>query len=245
MSVELHLPDLPEVPISLGTAVPAPGTALPQPRPWHQRVRDSASTYLPLLLMAALALATWWLVKHTPGLPPPPPAATLRHDPDYTMNRFAIERFDRGGQLRVRVEGDELRHYPDTDRFEVDRARIDAVGLDGRRTQALAVRALANGDISELQLLGDAHVTSAGASGPVLEMRSDFLHAFLVAEQVRTHRPVRMRAGADEMQAAGMFYDHGKRLLQLDGPLRVRLAAPAEARAGGREAGTPSAAAKD
>ena len=63
MSVELHLPDLPEVPISLGPAADAPPRA---PTPWHLRLRDALSSYLPLLLMTLLALATWWLVQNSP-----------------------------------------------------------------------------------------------------------------------------------------------------------------------------------
>src|SRR4051812_39921886 len=34
--------------------------------PWHIRLFDTISAYLPLLLMAALAMGTWWLVKNTP-----------------------------------------------------------------------------------------------------------------------------------------------------------------------------------
>lgn len=224
MAVELHLPDLPEVPISLG---PAPGGPVRRPQPWHLRLRDALSTYLPLLLMALLAGSTWWLVKHTPALPPAPAPAELRREPDYTMSRFAVERFDRSGQLRVRVEGERLRHYPDTDRYEIDGARIRSVGADGRVTVAVADRALANGDISEVQLHGGARVTSTGAQGQPLEMRSDFLQAFLVTERVVTHRPVTVTTGSDELQAAGLSYDHGKRLLELQGRLRARLAPPA------------------
>ena len=64
MSVELHLPDLPEIPVTLG---PLRRRAAPRlPTPWHVRLRDAISSYLPLLLMALLALFTWWLVKNTP-----------------------------------------------------------------------------------------------------------------------------------------------------------------------------------
>lgn len=230
MAVELHLPDLPDVPISLGPAL-RPGGPPRRPQPWHLRLREALSTYLPLLLMALLALATWWLVKHTPTLPAAPVSTELRRDPDYTMSEFAIERFDRGGRLRVRVDGERLRHYPDTGRYEIDRARIRAISPDGQVTLAVADRALANSDISELQLHGGASVTSTGARGQTLEMRSEFLHAFLVTERVLTHLPVQVTAGADTLQAAGLEYDHGQRRLDLKGRLRAQLAAPAAGKA--------------
>jgi lipopolysaccharide export system protein LptC len=50
-------------------------------------------------------------------------------------------------------------------------------------TVAVAERALANGDVSEVQLLGGAKVTHQGPQGLPLEIRSEFLHAFLVTER--------------------------------------------------------------
>lgn len=225
MSAELHLPDLPEVPISLG---PAPGAPSPPRRqPWHLRLRDLLSTYLPLLLMALLALGTWWLVKHTPRAAAPAAPEQVRSDPDYTMNRFAIERFDRSGRARVRIEGRVLRHYPDTDRFEVDDATIHALSPTGQQTVAHAQRALGNGDLSEVQLLGGAEVRSATPDGTPLYIRSEFLHAFVVTERLRTHLPVLVQHGEDRMQAAGLDYDHGQRRLDLKGPARALLRPPA------------------
>ena len=221
MAVELHLPDLPEVPLSLG---PAPDAPPRRRQPWHLRLRDALSTYLPLLLMALLALGTWWLVKNTPSAPVVPASTEVRRDPDYTMTEFAIERFDRDGRLRVRVDGERLRHFPDTDRYEIDRARIRSLAPDGQVTVAVAERALANGDVSEVQLLGGAKVTHQGPQGQPLEMRSEFLHAFLVTEKVQTHLPVRVDDGTNELRADGLSYDHGRRLLDLKGRVRALLA---------------------
>jgi lipopolysaccharide export system protein LptC len=226
MAVELHLPDLPEVPLALGAAGPRP----PVRQPWLLRLRELLSTYLPLLLMALLAAGTWWLVKHTPLPPAPPQESALRREPDYMMTQFAVERFDRNGRLRVRVDGERLRHYPDTGRYEIDEARIRAVSPDGQVTVATARRALANADISEVQLLGGAQVTSRGAKGHELQMRSEFLHAFLVTEQVRTHVPVEVRDGTQAFVASGLEYDHGRRLLELKGRLQAHFEPAAPAR---------------
>lgn len=221
---ELHLPDLPEVPLSLG--LPPAMAADRRRQPWHVRLAEQLSTYLPLLLMAMLALGTWWLVMHTPVVTTPPSDGTLRSDPDYTMSQFAIERFDRSGQLRVRVEGSQLRHYPDTDRYEIDEARIRSITPQGQVTVASARRALANGDISEVQLHGGAQVDSQTPQGRPLEIRSEFLHAFLVTERVVTHLPVRVQDGLNTLSANGLSYDHGERRLELRGRSRALLAPP-------------------
>lgn len=220
MSIELHLPDLPEVPISLGPAAVI-GTRRAR-MPWHLRVRDSIASLLPILLMALLALASWWLVKNSPRTPGPVEERAVSPDPDYTMKQFALERFDASGRLKLRIEGAQLRHFPATDRIEIDDAQIRAIAPDGRVTLAHARRAIGNGDGSEVQLLGGAEVTSADAGGPVL-MRGEYLHAFLVAERVKSHLPVLVRRGTTELRAAGMVYDHATGRLDLTGPIRAEM----------------------
>ena len=220
MSVELHLPDLPEVPISLGPLRPA----LERRRaPWHYRLHELLSSYLPLLLMLLLALATWWLAKNSPQAGGPVPEAPPRSEPDYTMTRFALERFDAQGKLKLRVEGAKMHHYPDTDRIEIDEVQIRSIAPDGRVTLASARHALANGDGSEVQLTGAAEVNSEDARGAPLLMRSEFLHAFLWAERVNSHLPVVVQYGGTEVRAAGLDYEHAAQKLELKGPTRSTL----------------------
>ena len=223
MKVELHLPDLPEVPISLG---PLAGPRAARPRmPWHLRLRDALSAYLPILVMTLLALASWWLVKNSPRGAAVAEERPLNADPDYTMDRFAIERFDAQGRLKLRIEGTRLKHYPASDRVEIDEAQIRAISPEGRVTLAHAQRALGSGDGSELQLLGGAEVLSSDASGTPMSMSGEFLHAFFVSERVNSHLPVVVRMGTSELRAAGLEYDHATRRLELKGPMRAQLAA--------------------
>lgn len=192
---------------------------------WSWRLRDALSAYLPLLLMALLALATWWLVSNTP-LPGDPPRKTPpRHEPDYTMSTFSLQRFADDGSLRVQIDGDALRHFPDSDTVEIDDVRIRAIAPDGRLTVASARRATVNGDATEVQLQGDAEVRADNpAPTPPVQMRSEFLHAFLDTERVRSHLPVWVRRGATEVRADAFEYDHRARTLQFKGKVRATIA---------------------
>jgi lipopolysaccharide export system protein LptC len=231
MSVELHLPDLPEVPLSLGP--PARPAQERRRAPWHYRLRESLSSYLPILLMSLLALATWWLAKNSPQASVPAAEGPQRTDPDYTMTGFALERFDATGRLKLRVEGAEMRHFPATDRIEIQDVHIRAIAADGRVTLAHARQALSNGDGSEVQLMGGAEVSSEDAQGAPLVMRSEFLHAYFVTERVRSDRPVQVLQGRNEVRAAGMDYQHATQRLELKGPTRATLA-PRTAKAAAR-----------
>lgn len=222
MALPLHLPDLSDGTVALGALPPR---ALPPraPLPWHQRARELLATYLPLLLMGVLALGTWWLVKNTPGPDAPPAAPLSRQEPDYTMERFVVERFGKDGRLALRMQGERLRHFADTNLIEIDEARVHAVAADGRVTVAQAKRAVANGDGSEVQLIGDARIDSRGPRGEPIEFRGEFLHAFLATERVRSHLPVVVRSEGSEFRAAGMDYDHLSGQLQLQGKMRALL----------------------
>lgn len=229
---ELHLPDLPELSVQLGLPEPAPaaGHVVRARQSWARRLLQGLSSYLPLLLMALLAAGTWWLVRNTPGAPgaraPAPPSQT----PDYTMTGFAITRFAPDGQVALRIAGDVLRHFPATDRLEIDGVKIRATGPDGRTTDATARQAVANGDGSEIQLLGAAEVISQLPGGDRLEVRGEFLHAFLRFERLRSHLPVLVRHGGTEARAGGLDYDNLQRQLVLNGPVRATVQPPGRAR---------------
>src|SRR4029434_737130 len=94
------------------------------------RLRELLGAYLPLVLMALLALGTWWLVKNTPRPGSGEEQSTVRSDPDYEMRDFAITRSAPDGRATVRIEGKWLRHYPDTDRIEIENARVRASAPD-------------------------------------------------------------------------------------------------------------------
>ena len=83
-------------PVSLPLAAPAPARSVLLSH-WPRRVLDAASAYLPLMLMALLALGTWWLVKNTPLFENARATAPLTHDPDYTMSQFMVQRFGPDG----------------------------------------------------------------------------------------------------------------------------------------------------
>jgi lipopolysaccharide export system protein LptC len=209
----------------LAPAAAGPPTGGAVQMPWPARVLEQVSSYLPLLLMALLALSTWWLVKNTPLAETERAAAPLRHEPDYTMTRFVVQRFGSDGALRAQIEGELLRHYPDTDTLEIDSARIRTIAPDGRVTRATAQRAVSNGDGSEFQLQGGAHVTREATAGDeAIEFRGEFLHAFLYTERLRSHLPVTVTRGGTELRGDALEYDNLDRVLQLKGRVQATFA---------------------
>jgi lipopolysaccharide export system protein LptC len=213
---ELHHPDLPELPLSLGPVPPPPGERRAAPS-LLTRVRETLSAYLPLLLMTALALGTWWLVRNSPVSTGPSMAGASHHVPDYTLDRFTMQRFDATGALKVVIEGEHLRHFPDDDIMEVESIRVVDTEPDGRRMTATARQGRARGDGSEVWLDGEAQVVAEQPGEPPIQINGEHLRANPKARRVESDSPVTVQQGSNRFEADGMNYDHETRLLTLLG----------------------------
>jgi lipopolysaccharide export system protein LptC len=217
--IELTLPDLPEVPISLGPVAEraAGGGARP---PWPHRLLDVVTAALPLIVMLVLAIGTWWLVRNAPQPLEPRPAAATRVEPDYTMTGFMVQRFAADGRLRVQIEGRELRHLPAAGRLEIEGATLRAYSPEGNETVATAQRALADDDTTEVQLIGNARIQTRSAAGRPAVLEGELLLLYPQERRVRSEQPVRVRLGDDELQAASLDYREDTGVLEFTGPSR-------------------------
>lgn len=190
---------------------------------------DRFLLYLPLACMGVLALGSYWMVRSAPSVEVPAAPREQRHAPDYFMEGFAVKTFDANGQLRSEVMGDTVRHYPDTQWLEIDGIRIRSFDAKGALTTASADRGLTNEDGSEVQLMGNALVVrEAGADGgakasPRMQYRSEFLHAFMNIERLKSHKPVELQRGNDRFSADRLDFDNVEQVLQLDGRVRGTL----------------------
>lgn len=198
---------------------------------WQSLARgwDRLAPTLPVLLMALLALGTYWLARYTPGMPEPRAARAPGADPDYFLKEFSIKTFDAQGRLRSELSGQAGRHFPNVDVIEVDQPRIRAYNLRGEPTVATAKRALSNADGTQVQLIGDAVVVrEAIGTGPGtrqrLEIRSEFLHVYTDTERLQTDRPVQIVRGADRFSGERLEFSNLDQQIQLQGRVRGQIA---------------------
>lgn len=190
---------------------------------------DRLSIYLPIILMGVLALGTYWLVRSTPVFEAPAPDQPSRHEPDYFMQKFSVKTFDTAGRLKSEIFGSEARHYPDTDTLEINKVRIRSFNDKGHLTTATANEAITNSDNSEVQLIGNAVVVrdeavdKSGKKIPRATYRSEFLHAYMDTERVKSHKPVELTRGSDRFTADRMDFDNIDQIMQLQGRVRGTL----------------------
>ena len=187
---------------------------------------DRLTLYLPVFLMGALALGTYWLVRSTPVSPPAKADPVKSHLPDYFMRNFSVKTFDETGRLKSEVAGTDARHFPDTDTLDIDGVRIRSFDPEGRLTTVSSRRALTNSDNSEIQLMGKALVIRQssrdinGKTQPSMEFRGEFLHAFMETEQVKSHLPVELTRGRDRFSADSLDFDNRAGIVLLKGRVK-------------------------
>lgn len=224
--IELNLPDLPEVPLSLGAHEDARQRVR---TPWTVRVWDAASTALPVLLMAFLAIGTWWLVRNATSPASGREVGLSPGEPDYAMTGVTLRRYGADGQLRLQVQGRELRHMPGADRLEMDDATVHVYPPDGRATVASARQVRTSGRATEVQLIGAARVRGTTAAGQTAQITGERLLVYPKEGRVRSDEPVRLQLGAHTVQAAGIDYEQKTGQVLLAGPVHAVLAPAAGA----------------
>lgn len=204
-----------------------PETAGQPVLPRGARVRHALLGNLPLFLMALLAAATWWLVQSTPTPDRARAPTEVRHEPDYEMRGFSVQHYAAAGPARGVIEGDVVRHYPDTETLEIDGVRLRWRDDEGHTLRATAARAVVDDQGDTVRLSGGVAVVRDRL--PSEEAALTFTGEEMVfdrrSDQVRSTRPVTLRQGQSVIEARSLVYDHGDGRLELQGAVKGRLPA--------------------
>ncbi|MDF3822885.1 LPS export ABC transporter periplasmic protein LptC [Leptospira sp. 96542] len=191
---------------------------------------DRLTIYLPMLLMLMLALGTYWLMRSAPLFATPRAEKDIRRDPDYEMKRFSVKTFDQEGRLKSEVYGDQAWHYPHNDMLEIRSVQMRNYNIErGYYTLATASRAITNSQASEVELIGNAHVSrpavvdKQGRALPRVSFRSEYLHAFLDEERVQSNKPVELIHGESRIEAQSLNFSNFDQVIELRGRVRGTL----------------------
>lgn len=190
---------------------------------------ERLSIYLPVLMMAMLAMGSYWLVKATPDAPEPTAQRAATHEPDTYMRKFSVRTYGPGGVLKNEVFGEEARHYPDDGSMEIDQARIRSFNADGVLTTAAARLVQTNAERTEYLLNGDAVVVrdeavlTSGKRLERLEFRGEKLRVLSEAGRVVSDLPVLMTRGRDTVRSNALDYSNKDRVALLTGRVRAQL----------------------
>ncbi|MGV0958852.1 MAG: LPS export ABC transporter periplasmic protein LptC [Limnohabitans sp.] len=190
-----------------------------------RRLLDQLSLYLPLILMAVLALSSWWLVRSMPEMLYADENKPVRKEPDYRLEKFWVKSFDSTGRMTRQVGGDAARHYPDVDELHIDKVRIYAESEKNVKMNAKAETGVATGDGERVTLIGQAvAIREADAQAPRTELRGERLLALPNEERLLSSDPVHITRERDVFTAQTMNFNSKTGEYLLEGRVRGLLA---------------------
>ena len=189
-----------------------------------RRGLDRLVLYLPLMVMASLAMGSWWLVRTLPRTSALADVRPVRKDPDYRLEAFSTQVFDARGRMIRQISGEQARHYPDGDELQMESVRFEAVNEQGGRLTATASRALTSGDGDRVTLLGQVHVVrTATGTTPRIEMNGQRLVALQKQQRLLSDDPVEILRGQDQFLARTLDFDMKTGQYELAGRVRATL----------------------
>jgi lipopolysaccharide export system protein LptC len=197
---------------------------------------SSTLRLMPLLLMGLLTLGTYWMVKVTTA--EDNSDRPKNHTPDYIVDNVIITTLSATGDAKYRIIGDRLTHYEDDASAVMDNPIARRFNPDKPPTTVRSDKALMNGDISILDLDGNASLIRPAqpASGDKpgsarLFMSSSRFTILLNDDVVKTNRPVVLEQGQSIMTSQeGASFDNVTQKLTMIGQVRGRIESEKQAK---------------
>ena len=172
------------------------------------------ASLVPLGMLVLLAALTFWLSRVVQG---DKPRAPLRHDPDYTVERFEVKRFDLGGKLQHTLTGEKLIHYPDDDTTIVSAPHVTYHQTNP--TEISARVAFIGPDGKEVDLVDNVSVIRYSAVGDTVatQLKTPSLKIFPDEERGLTPDPVAITQGRSVIRGRGLVMDNKTGITELRG----------------------------
>jgi lipopolysaccharide export system protein LptC len=177
---------------------------------------NPTATLFPLILAGLLAAMTYWL-----DLASRPQSVTdgkSRHDPDYIIENFEVQRFGPEGVHQHTLRAREMRHYPDDDSSD-----ILAPDLTYHReppTHVTARMAKMSSEGKHVELIDDVRITRGAVNDkPATVLTTARLDAWPDDEIASNKEPVTIVQGQSNVHGSSMSANNKTATYVLEGPV--------------------------
>ena len=186
---------------------------------------------MPLLLMGALTLMTFWLVKKNT----PPESSMLErirlHEPDYIIKNGTLSALNGQGNTKYRILGNKVTHYDDDASIDIDAPRMRLFQPDKAPVTVKSNTGHLDGDLTILELFDNASIfrpqQAATATEPAsLRMlaSSSYFKVLINDDIVKTDRPITLEQGMSIMNSTeGGTFDNIQQSMTLSGQVKGRI----------------------
>jgi lipopolysaccharide export system protein LptC len=153
--------------------------------------------------MLLLGGMTLWLRQAIEG-PQAAPRAERKHDPDSVVEKFTVTRLDETGAREAVLSAERMIHYGDDDSIELVSPRLlrnDAEAVLSVR----AARGVVTHDYEEAHFYDNVLLERKELASPEsLEVRTQYMHALIAKDLLRSDRRVTITRGTSQLAGTGL-----------------------------------------
>ncbi|MEO8132650.1 MAG: LPS export ABC transporter periplasmic protein LptC [Betaproteobacteria bacterium] len=182
----------------------------------RQRLLSRLSSWFPVMLLASLAMLTYWLDAQVQRTSPGDGRAD--QDPDYYLEDFAAMRFGPDGSIVQRLTAKRMLHYSETRPTELIEPTIVVTPPGKSPMQVRSDIGKVSQDTNHVYLRGHVVATrEADARQSKLTLSTEYLHVVPREEKAMTDRSVTITDAIGTHVGGAMEMDNKARTLRLHG----------------------------
>ena len=181
---------------------------------------DRFGGWFPLLLLAVLAAASFWLDR---AVQPPAGTGTTRasDDPDYFVDGLSAVRMDAQGRVKHTLRARKMTHYPEDDVTMLVDPRFVTYAESAAPVTVTSRHARMSGNGENVVFEDNVRIVRAPHGNRTeLVVETSYLHVIPDANIAKTDRPVTIRDATGVVAASGLELNSETRVLKLQGRVK-------------------------
>ena len=176
--------------------------------------------WFPLLLLAALAGATFWLDRVVQP-PAGPRNVPMNSEPDYIVDGLSAMRMDKEGRVKHTLHARKMTHYPEVDVTVLVEPKFVTYAEDRSPVTVTARQARMSGNGENVFFEEQVRVSRAPfGTRSELVLETEYLHVIPDDNIVKTDKPVTIRDATAVVAASGLELNSETRFLKLQGRVK-------------------------
>jgi len=186
---------------------------------------------MPLILMGALTLVTFWLVKNNSPIEKSVVERVRLHEPDYTITNGALSALNEFGNTKYRILGKKVIHYDDDASIDIETPRMRLFPPEKSPITVKADKGHLDGDLTILDLMGNAEIVrppqDASATEPArprMLASSSYFKVLINDDIIETNKPLTLEQGISVMHSTeGGVFNNIEQSMVLSGRVKGRI----------------------
>ena len=176
--------------------------------------------WFPLLLLAALAAATFWLDRLVQP-PAGPRSVPVNSEPDYIIDGLSAVRMDRDGRVKHTLHAQKMTHYPEVDMTLLVEPKFVTYADGSSPVTVTARQARMSGNGDNVYFEEQVRVSRAAfGTRSELVLETHYLHVIPDDNIAKTDKPVTIRDATAVVAASGLELNSETRVLKLQGRVK-------------------------